>query len=290
MPQPSSTTRHPSDRHTASSACAFTLIELLVVISIIAVLLSILLPALGMARSQARTAVCAHNLRQLLIANLSYAGEHNGRLALAARDIYPNPELDTVNLHRWHGVRDSLDEPFDPTRGPLAEYLQNGQLTACPTPTAFRQGDPWNANFEDGCGGYGYNMTYLGSRIWQHGFAACHQHTREHEINRPAETLMFADTALARTQGTTTYYQEYSFAEPRWFLSNGQPAPEWGDPAPSLHFRHNGTANIGWADGHVEPRTLAPYNSTNTAYGDINFLESQMGWFAPLDNTPFDPN
>ncbi|MHC4767619.1 MAG: type II secretion system protein, partial [Planctomycetota bacterium] len=64
----------------------FTIIELLVVVSIIALLVGILLPAIGKARDNARVSASKSNLRQLAIAHKAYAADWADRHVTYVRD------------------------------------------------------------------------------------------------------------------------------------------------------------------------------------------------------------
>ncbi|MBL9139123.1 MAG: prepilin-type N-terminal cleavage/methylation domain-containing protein [Verrucomicrobiales bacterium] len=70
----------PRHRGSRGSASGFTLIELLVVVSILAILASLLLPALSSAKAKGRRAVCLSNLRQIGTAIRVYADDHEGHI------------------------------------------------------------------------------------------------------------------------------------------------------------------------------------------------------------------
>jgi prepilin-type N-terminal cleavage/methylation domain-containing protein/prepilin-type processing-associated H-X9-DG protein len=89
LPVNKDATMNPYKRRRAT---AFTLIELLVVVAIIALLLTILMPALGRAREQARRASCASNLKQVTNGTAMYNMDHKTYLP---GPIHPAMELET---------------------------------------------------------------------------------------------------------------------------------------------------------------------------------------------------
>jgi len=102
----------------------FTLIELLVVIAIIAILASMLLPALSQARAKAQQIKCVSNQKQIITAAHMYAGDYNSYLPCNEKNSAGNQIL----FGDWDAA--SIGQCW--VRG-ILEYSDNVKLMQCPS-------------------------------------------------------------------------------------------------------------------------------------------------------------
>lgn len=121
----------------ASISARFTLIELLIVISIIAILASMLLPALASARVRAKSAACRTNLKQLGMALTVYSNDHD----------------------QWTIQPKSLDYWCKTIA--WWKYIPGNNLVICPN---YRPGDADYPDFGYGINTFLYNGTFAGAK------------------------------------------------------------------------------------------------------------------------------
>lgn len=132
----------------------FTLIELLVVVSIIALLISILLPSLQRARSQAKLIKCLAHQRGLGQAGLGFAGEHDGRFQLSATEGTGSLGVTQVDPARQIYAYDDQNEilawPVAMARASGVDYGSNWQwgVRANTFADAWAKLDKISADFE----------------------------------------------------------------------------------------------------------------------------------------------
>jgi prepilin-type N-terminal cleavage/methylation domain-containing protein/prepilin-type processing-associated H-X9-DG protein len=245
MDSPSASRPAPPRRGKA----AFTLIELLVVIAIIAILAAILFPVFAQARAKARQISCLSNMKQLGTAFMMYVQDYDETYPVAAT-------LDTAgNSQDW--------------RANLLPYIKNGVNGAAASPT-----DRTIVGGIYSCP----DLSNGGVRVYGAHSAIVHDLTLANGAPWPAVGLPLiskpADTVLVTEVGVDSANRGdlRGMTEDFWWHGGGEAWPPVfegpnsgarfdrdGEPAGNSfpytampRYRHNGTANMLFADGHAK--------------------------------------
>jgi len=223
----------------------FTLIELLVVIAIIAILAAILFPVFSSARTQARKARCASNMKQIALAWLRYCDDWQDRTPpYVAGDLTKPPY--GMTILPWVGQSERGEMWWH--TGILNQYMKSPFLADCPQPQADLPPPNSPANglpYFKGKGVYGYNGSYLvwGGRAgipYNHQTAAVSIVTTS-MVQVPSKTICFIDSL-----------DQWATA-PLAPSSGGR-----GWDAVSYADRHNKGWNASFCDAHVKYFTSRP--------------------------------
>lgn len=226
---------------------AFTLIELLVVVSIIALLVSILLPALGKAREQAQSGVCKQNLHTLGVSEMLYTTEHNGKIAWSR---YDQGGLTMYWAAQLWAAYNRIDLPTG--WGDTREAITAPDWLMCPSEKRQKPGTTWG-DVPRGVGPWLQNICYTRNAFgWKVG-----HYQPSANISRPQgsyERIARPATVANITDGCYIWWTGLSsWCELTDSSGNYHPTfAEGGSRATS--YRHSGNQGINvllW-DGHVE--------------------------------------
>jgi prepilin-type processing-associated H-X9-DG protein/prepilin-type N-terminal cleavage/methylation domain-containing protein len=221
----------------------FTLIELLVVIAIIAILASMLLPALSKARAAAQAIKCKANLKQIGLGYALYAHDNDDM-------IIPVNFYHTGNgaLYKWFSILPTVNS----TPITFSEYIgkDSGYRAAlqCPAITE-----------TEACNKTGY----LGSCYVSYN-------TLQQTVQRKFGTLSEPSFTLGVIDGANIRYEE-GFARTNTMANEGYKAS---------FYRHSEKNNILYLDGHVED---FKFSDVVTAYADANRKCGKFRWSDPAD-------
>jgi prepilin-type processing-associated H-X9-DG protein/prepilin-type N-terminal cleavage/methylation domain-containing protein len=251
---------------------AFTLIELLVVISVIAMLLTVLMPALVKARQQGKEVMCLNNLRQMLVAAHNYAGANN--------DYYPIAYLNDPDPMDSLAVYASWDFTYVKDWDTLEEYSKPGLLWQGDMIEKIQQCPSYKGPDDpiDPYTGYNYNTSFIG-------------HGSSEAVPIPAKTTQVSNSAGCVLFGDGYFYDNRT----NKFMRS--PLKSDGDTFPfratgTQGYRHSQKSNVAWCDGHVSSQKdlfteTVPDEKEKIENYNKNHPNNKIGFLSP-DNSAYD--
>ncbi len=250
----------------------FTLIELLVVIAIMAILASLLLPALSKAREAGRTASCMSNMKQVMMANYLYADEFDGYLAAAI--VRPGTLYTSASY--WFAQLSELG------------HFVSADALVCPSDTLPSvYGDYFRERPSSGLISFGYSgVLGNGQLAYQYpdSWGVLSRQRRVSDFSGEKGTKSKPETAFAlfdyaSIQWAPTLFNNKTNGNVSFGVTRVSARHRGGMDLHEDHQPMIGSGNFGFVDGHVQT-IRAPFAASKyVMYGNfLKYYDFAGGW------------